>query len=165
MAQANAEYISEPEAIEVKALLLQAKRTFKPYFIDLSEEEKKGRTMAEGREGIVRLVSQIALAHPDSLARNDDPIDLGNKMTHDARLEGMRQELLTMLEMVTETQMANGIAAMKMSDRFVKVLQAGRSNNAGLDLAMREVDEWNRRFVNIGSKEESTTTHNPEPEA
>jgi hypothetical protein len=165
MAQTFGQYFSETEATEIRNLLLQARDTFKPYFIDLSEEDKKGRTMAEGREGIVRLISQIALVHETSLARNDDPNDLAGKVAKDALLEGLRQQLLHMLEMVSETQMANGIDAMRMSDRFVKVLQAGRSNNAGLDLSMREVDEWNKRFANTGTKEESTAANKPEPEA
>jgi hypothetical protein len=165
MGQTFGQYFSEIEATEVRNLLLQARDTFKPYFTDLSEEDKKGRTMAEGREGVVRLISQIALVHETSLARNDDPNDLAGKVAKDALLEGLRQQLLHLLEMVSETQMANGMEAMRMSDRFVKVLQAGRSNNAGLDLAMREVDEWNKRFVNTGSKEESTPANNPEPEA
>lgn len=67
---------------------------------------------------------------------------------------------MKLLEIVSETQMANGIAAVRMSDRFIKVLQASRSNNAGLDLAMREVDEWNKHFAHSGNKDENEDTGN-----
>ena len=143
--------LSDGEAQAIRAALLESKKTFKPYFIDLTELEKQGRTMAEGREGLVRLVAKIALAHEESLARNDSAGELAQRLDYDSNLEELRQELLTLLEMVSETQMANGILAMRMNDRFIKNLQAGRDNNAGLDLAMREVDEWNKRFAHTGN--------------
>jgi hypothetical protein len=142
--------LSDGEAQTIRTALLESKKMFKPYFIDLTDEEKKGRTMAEGREGLVRLVAKIALAHEESLARNDSAGELAQRLDYDSSLEELRQELLTLLEMVTETQMTNGILAMRMNDRFIKNLQAGRDNNAGLDLALREVDEWNKRFANTG---------------
>lgn len=156
-------YLSEAQTVEIRALLLQAKNAVKLYFTDLTEEDKQGRSMAEGREGLVRLVSKIALANEGSLARNDNASDLANKLDHDAHLETLRQELLNLMEIVTEAQMANGIAAMSMSDRFVKVLQAGRSNNSGLDLALREVDEWNKRFAHSTNKDgKEDTGNNPD---
>lgn len=143
--------LNDSEAQTILAALLESKKMLKPYFTDLTEEEKKGRTMAEGREGLVRLVSKIALAHEESLARNDSAKELAMRLDNDSRLEELRQEMLTLLEMVSETQMTNGILAMRMNDRFIKTLQAGRDNNAGLDLAMREVDEWNKRFAHTGN--------------
>ena len=40
---------------------------------------------------------------------------------------------------------------MKLTDRYVNNLQIDRGNNAALDIAMREVDEWNKRFANTGA--------------
>jgi hypothetical protein len=157
--------LSEGDAQTIRTALLESKKMFKPYFIDLTEQEKQGRTMAEGREGLVRLVSKISLAHEESLARNDSAVELAQRLDYDGSLEELRQELLTLLEMVSETQMTNGILAMRMNDRFIKTLQAGRDNNAGLDLAMREVDEWNQRFANTTPVPKKTETAKPETEA
>lgn len=119
----------------------------KPYKINLTDDAKRGsRTMAEGREGLARLVSQIATANIDSLARENDPAELADKLDYDARLETLRQSALAILETIQETQLANGIDIMKLVDAFTDNLQTSRSRNGSLDSAMGEVDEWNKRF-------------------
>jgi hypothetical protein len=118
-----------------------------PHFVNLTGKERSGnRTMAEGREGYARLISQIAIAHPDELRRKDDPIFLVQKLEYDGLMERLRQQLLSALEMTSETQLANGFDIMQMVDAFAKALQNGRSRDAALDLAMKEVDEYNKRF-------------------
>lgn len=123
--------------------------TFTPFRINLSEEQKKGaRTMAGGREGYARMVSQICNNNVNSLPRDFNPIDLSNKLAYDAKLEEVRQAAMSLLESISETQQANSIDIMKMVDDSVSVLQVARNNSASLDLAMREVDDWNARFAN-----------------
>lgn len=118
-----------------------------PYKVNLTEEQKKGnRTMAEGREGYARMVSQIATSNVNNLGRDQDPAVLSSKLAYDMKLEEARQALMTLTETITETQLANSIDIMKMVDDFVKVLQVSRGNSGSLDLAMREVDDWNNRF-------------------
>jgi hypothetical protein len=41
---------------------------------------------------------------------------------------------------------------------MVANLQTSRTGNASLDLAMREVDEWNSRFSNSGNTTEKKNT-------
>ena len=36
--------------------------------------------------------------------------------------------------------------AMLLVDRYVKNLQISRSNDGSLDMALKEVDDWNKRF-------------------
>lgn len=131
---------------KLKQSLQELQEHFKGYFANLSETEKKGRTMAEGREGLARLVSHIATEHALNLSRNDDPSELAAALEYDAALEGARQACLTLLEQISETQMANSIDIMTMVDRYTQTLDAARSSNTALDLALREVDEWNKRF-------------------
>lgn len=117
--------------------------------VNLIESEKSGaRTMAEGREGYARLVSQICNNNINSLPREFNPADLTSKLAYDSKLEEAKQAIMSLLETISETQTANSIDIMKMVDDSVKVLQISRNNNAALDLAMREVDEWNTRFAN-----------------
>ncbi len=127
-----------------------------PFKVNLTDEEKIGaRTMAEGREGYARLVSQVASAHVDSLARDQDPAELEEKLAYDSMLEKMRQRCLTLVEIISETQLANAADIMKLVDGFAASLQGSRGRNGSLDNSMKEIDEWNRRFAN--RKEEPTS--------
>lgn len=122
--------------------------TMTPFKINLNDGEKiGGRTMAEGREGMARLVSKIASAHIDSLAREHNPQDLEDRLTYDAKIEELRILAMKFLEIVDETQLANSVDVMTYVDAYTENLQTSRKNNGSLDLAMREVDEWNKRFA------------------
>jgi len=120
-----------------------------PFKINLSDGEKiGGRTMAEGREGLARLISKIASANINSLAREHNPQDLEDRLAYDAKLEELRQLAIKLNEIVTETQLANSVDIMTYVDAYAENLQTSRRDNGSLDLAMREVDEWNKRFAN-----------------
>lgn len=106
--------------------------------------------MAEGREGLARLVSKIATANIDSLARENDPQELEQRLAYDDQLEGVRQQALTIIEMITETQFANGIDIMKLVNTFTANLQTSRSRNGSLDEAMKDVYDYNKRFAPKG---------------
>lgn len=139
-------------ADEIATAIAQQVANFKPFSVNLTEDAKRGsRTMAEGREGLARLISKIATVHIDSLARENDPQVLADRLTYDSELETVRQNLLKALEMIQETQLANGIDIMKMVDAFSDNLQTSRSRNGALDESMREVDEYNKRFGNSGN--------------
>jgi hypothetical protein len=119
-----------------------------PFKVNLTDEAKRGsRTMGEGREGLARLVSNIATNNIDSLARENDPKELEDRLTYDAQLEKVRQLALSLLEITEETQLANGIDIMKLVDAFVANLQTSRSRNGSLDNSMGEVDEYYKRFA------------------
>ncbi|HTN16538.1 MAG TPA: hypothetical protein VL092_02580 [Chitinophagaceae bacterium] len=131
----------------IRANMQANANSLEQYKVNLTEEQKKsGRTMASGREGLVRLISQIASNNINSLPREHNPADLAGKLTYDGKLEELRQALLRLMEIVAETQLANSIDIMKMADDYASALQISRNNNGSLDLAMREVDDWNSRF-------------------
>jgi hypothetical protein len=132
--------------VQFNESIKKVKNNMEPYAIDLSESQKRGRSMAGGREGIVRLISKIALAHEESLGRKDNPEELETCLDYDGILEDLRQSAMALLEVVTETQLANSMDAMEMSDRYLGNLQNDRNNNSALDLALGEIDEWNKRF-------------------
>lgn len=134
-------------ADDVNKNLAEQLAAIKPYKINLTDEVKRGsRTMAEGREGYARLISKIATANIDSLARENDPAELEERLNYDARLETVRQKAISILEFIEETQLANGIDTMKLVDAFANNLQTSRRRNGSLDSAMGEVDDWNKRF-------------------
>ena len=85
---------------------------------------------------------------------------MSSRLAYDSKLEESRQAIMSLLETISDTQLANSIDIMKIVDDYVGVLQISRNNSSTLDLAMREVDEWNSRFAN-SSNSNSANTNNP----
>jgi len=144
-------YINEMASGEtldkIRRTLRDGIELLEPYKVLLSDHEKKGRrSISTGREGYVRLISQIALANVNSLPREHDPAVLEQRLLYDVQLEETRQLLMILSEVVAETQLANSIDAMRMVDTFAASLQISRGNSAALDMAMREVDNYNHRY-------------------
>ncbi|WP_310557778.1 hypothetical protein [Flavobacterium sp.] len=119
---------------------------FAPFKINLTTTERMGRSMAEGREGYARLVSRIANQFPNSLSRSDVPTDLVTMINYYDGLESNRLALVQALETIEEIQLGASMDTMVMVDRYVKNLQISRSNDASLDMAMKDVDDYNKRF-------------------
>jgi hypothetical protein len=125
-----------------------------PFKINLTDEQKKGtRSMAEGREGYARLISRIANQFPNSLSRADVPSELANVLDYYNNLEASRMALLQAMETIEEVQLAAATDVMTLVDRYAVNLQVSRGNEGNLDLAMGEVDQWNKRYAN--KKEET----------
>lgn len=145
--------LEEDVAQEIADQCKNIKKMLEPYFVALTQRNGKDRKMAEGREGFVRLISKIALEHDDCLAKKDSAQELVQMLAYDARMESLRQALFAIEEMIVKTQKANAIDSMQVCDRFARSLQANRQNNTALDRAMREVDDWNKRFGRSRRKE------------
>lgn len=127
-----------------------------PFKINLTDEQKVGtRSMAEGREGYARLISRIANQFPNSLSRADVPSELSNVLDYYNNLEANRMALLQAMETIEEIQLAAATDVMTLVDRYAANLQVSRGNEGNLDLAMSEVDQWNKRYAN--KKEEPVT--------
>ncbi len=125
-----------------------------PFKINLTDEQKKGtRSMAEGREGYARLISRIANQFPNSLSRVDVPSELSGVLDYYNNLEASRMALLQAMETIEEIQLAAATDVMTLVDRYAANLQVSRGNEGSLDLAMGEVDQWNKRYAN--KKEET----------
>lgn len=133
---------------------------FQPNSVNLTNAEASGlRTMSQGREGIVRLISKIATQNVNNLPRNEDPAQLSERLDYYASLSSLRQAFMPIFEMIDNTQNALGADIMQLSDRYAGYLQAARSSNSALDMAMGEVDDWNKRFGERPVEEDN----NPEP--
>ncbi|HEU4790505.1 MAG TPA: hypothetical protein VFS71_12515 [Flavobacterium sp.] len=119
-----------------------------PFKINLTDEEKKGtRSMAEGREGYARLISRIANQFPNSLSRADVPSELANFLDYYNSLEANKMALMQAMETIEEIQLGAATDVMTLVDRYTINLQVSRGNEGSLDLAMGEVDQWNKRFA------------------
>lgn len=117
--------------------------------IHLSDAEKIGmRSMAEGREGFARLISRIANQFPDALSRADAPEELSALLVYYDNLEANRMALLQAMETIEETQLGAATDIMTLVDRYSANLRISRANESTLNLAMREVDDWNSRYAN-----------------
>lgn len=125
------------------------------YNVSLNDDQRKGlRTMAEGREGFAKLVGDIALAHTESLPRNEDPKELQEALAYYSQLSKLRVQAAKLYEMLDDTQTATGMDVMAMVDRYSAYLQAARNANTALDGALNEVDKYNSRFGAVGEKTE-----------
>lgn len=148
--------IADVALTNYKASVDGFRQTLLPYVVSLTGTEKQGiRVMAEGREGYVRLLSRIAMAHPDCLSRNDNPQQLVDALDYDQHLEDLRQSLMALSELINNIQIANSKDIMQYADHYAASLQVGRSGNSSLDTAMYEIDDWNKRY---GTKKSSTDT-------
>ena len=114
------------------------------------------RTMAEGREGYARLISRIANQFPNALSRADNPTELSGLLDYYNNLEGGRMAILQNLETVEEIQLGASSDIMTLTDRYKDNLQISRQNDSALDLAMRDVDNWNSRFGSNKNKTDDT---------
>ena len=117
--------------------------------------------MAEGREGYARLVSRIATQFPNSLSRVDVPADLSNLLDYYQNLEAVRLAYIQGIETIEETQLGAATDIMTLVDRYAQNLQISRANEGALDGAMKEVDEWNKRFgANKTNVQQDSSTEN-----
>jgi hypothetical protein len=129
-----------------------------PFKINLTDDEKLGtRSMAEGREGYARLISRIANQFPNSLSRADVPTELTNLLDYYSGLEANRMALLQAMETIEEVQLGAATDIMTLVDRYATNLQISRGNEGSLDLAMGEVDQWNKRYANRKTEQETPT--------
>jgi hypothetical protein len=139
--------------------------TFKAKSYNIEKKKKAGvRTMAEGREGLARLVSSVATEHVDSLSRSDNPADLAAKLAYDTNLETLRQSCMRFMEMIEDTQWANSADIMLLVDRFVQVLQAQRGSNTALDNALSEIDNFNKQFGPLNTDTDTAPAPTPPSE-
>ena len=124
-----------------------------PFKINLTNDEKIGaRSMSEGREGYVRLISRIANEFPDSLSRVDVSTDLSNLLNYYDNLESNRITLLKANEIIQEIQLAAATDIMVLVDRYATSLQMSRANEGHLDQVMADVDNWNQRYASNKNK-------------
>ena len=147
MTQLVTKFAAKADTDQIIAGANAINKLFEPNSVNLTNEQLTGlRTMSQGREGVVRLLSSIATQNINSLPRNEDPADLASRLEYYTQLQAARQAIMPLFEMLDNTQNALGGDIMQLYDRYYCYLQAARSGNTTLDLAMAEIDEWNKRF-------------------
>lgn len=135
----------------------QLAKIFEPKAVSLNDEQKIGiRTVGEGREGIARTISRVALTHEMCLPRNEDAKVMESALDYYDQLSLLYQKLAHLQEMIDDTRVALGIDIMGMGDRYSGYLQTARSANTSLDMAMKAIDEYNKRFGSRSGGEEIT---------
>jgi hypothetical protein len=141
-------FLAEPDFDTAHAELDQRIVIVKPFSTSLNDSQRIGiRTMAEGREGMVRTVCRISLTHVDCLPRNENPGEMEKALAYYDRLAGLLQKVALYHEMIDDTLVAVGGDIMALADRYTGYLQTARAGNNNLDMALDQVDEYNRRFA------------------
>jgi hypothetical protein len=148
-------FLGEPDFDTAHAELDQRISMLKPFCVSLNDSQRVGfRTMAEGREGLVRTVCRISLTHRKSLPQDENPEELEKALVYYDKLAGLLQKVSLYYEMTDDTLTALGGDLMAMCDRYTGYLQVARTGNTSLDMALNQVDEYNKRFTGKASEEE-----------
>ena len=148
-------FLSKPDIDKIYQSLDQVIAVVKPVSTSLNDTQRIGlRTMAEGREGMVRTISRIALTHLDSLPRNEDPKEVEETLAYYDQLAALLQKVSFFHEMLDDTITAVGADVMAITDRYGGYLQAARVGNTSLDMALDQLDAYNKRFGTRTAKEE-----------
>lgn len=143
---------------EISSLLKQAIGLSAPFTIELNSDEKEGiRTVAEGREGYVRLVTNLSETYNGELPRTYDETVLRKKLNLREAVGLLLLQTQQINTMLDNTYVGLGADIMKQADETVQHLQASRMRNGELDKALKTIDEYNKRF---GKKKETDTTTN-----
>ncbi len=148
-------FLAGPDFDLAHAELDQRTSFLKSFCTSLNDSQRVGfRTMAEGREGLVRTVCRISLTHRNYLPQSENPEEMEKALAYYDRLAGLLQKVALYHEMLDDTLVALGGDIMGMSDRYTGYLQVARTGNNSLDMALDQVDEYNRRFAGKASVEE-----------
>lgn len=141
-------FIDEPAFEEAHKELDNRIGLVKKFSTSLSDTERHGlRTMGEGREGFVRTVSRIALTHVDCMPRNENPEEMEQALAYYDKLASLLQKVAFYHELVDDTLVALSNDIMGMADRYTGYLQTARAGNNSLDMALDQVDAYNKRFA------------------
>lgn len=148
-------FFAQPDIDKAQTDLEQRINTIKPFTASLNDSQRLGlRTMAEGREGLARTISRIAITHFENLPRNENPEEMEAALAYYDKLSTLQQRVLFYSEMIDDTLTGLGADIMAMADRYVGYLQTARNGNNNLDMALSQVDDYNKRFGNRSSKPE-----------
>lgn len=103
---------------------------------------------------MARTISRITLTHTDCLPRNENPEEAETALKYYDQLAGLLQKAAFFHEMIDDTLTAVGADIMAMVDRYAGFLQAARAGNTSLDMALDQLDEYNKRFANKSEEQE-----------
>jgi len=161
-------YITEQISSDLLAKLSKSVNIWsdqiRPEAVRVKDEEKKGmRSMAEGREGYVRLVAKVATQHEKYLSRADTAADLNDRLRYYDVLATARQSLMELFELIDGTQWGAGVDCMRYADRFNNTLQNHRDDSA-IDAALNEIDEWNKRYSRNNNSDNAATQSESTPQ-
>ena len=154
-----AQHLSDAQISEVIDLMTKVRNILVDSASPLSPDEKKNRSMAEKREGYVRLVLRVAENFVDELPRSFDLEEYKNLLKARDEWKIMLLKAEEVAELIEDTEYAIGVELMKQVDRAAAALNSGRKNNPALDRAMREIDDYNQQF---GTKKKEVDYEEPD---
>ncbi len=145
---------------------------FGAHSVSLSGKDKIGlRTMGKGREGVVLQMSTIALSFEECLPRTENASDLETILEYHKDLLALHTRVGKLYEMLGDTISATCVDAIQTFDDYNNHFQTARKKNSSLDLALKPIDEYNKRFGKLGEEtvdpdgEEGDTQKPDQPKA
>ncbi|MBL7733246.1 MAG: hypothetical protein JNM88_18915, partial [Chitinophagaceae bacterium] len=129
---------TEDVLVKMNAAADESINHFESHAVSLSDKERVGlRTMGNGRQGIVRSMSGIALSFEECLPRTENATDLHQMLDYHISLNDLFIKVGKLYEMLRDTVSATGVDAIKTFDRYNNYFQTARNNNSALDLALQ----------------------------
>ena len=165
--QFNSEQVlSAEELILLFDLLKQLKVLLDKVAINLTDDERRGiRSVSARREGYVLQILRLCQQYAHVLPRNFDENKFSELVKQVDTWKRVQIATREANEISTDLLLAMGAFTMRYVDTAYAALQTGRKNNANLDDAMIDIDNYNNRFGrSSNAANENTTTDNTSAE-
>lgn len=139
--------LSAEELLLLFDLLKQLKILLDKVAINLSDEERRGiRSVSARREGYVLQILRLCQQYANVLPRNFDENKFAELVKQVDTWKRIQIATREANEISTDLLLAMGAFTMRYVDTGYAALQTGRKNNANLDDAMVDIDNYNNRF-------------------
>lgn len=112
------------------------------------------RSVGSSRMGLVKIVENIASQYDGKLSKEDNAVELSKRVAYLEKLRRYRIAVTQLLETLDDTEKAVGQDVMSHVDKFSASLQTARHHDGDLDMAMKELDDYNARFGAAMEQEE-----------
>lgn len=140
---------------EGKDAIKNLERIFSPFKKPLTNKERRGlRAVGTSRYGLAKIIERIAGQYDHKLPKEDSASAFSQRIAYLDQLRHYIIALQNHLETMDDTEKAVGKDIMACVDKYSSIFQIARKHDGDLDLAMKELDEYNTRFGLIIKEED-----------
>lgn len=135
--------------------------TLTPNAVSLSNQTRKNlRVIGTSRLGLVEIVNGLSIQYNDKLAKNDQALDLNQRLAYLRLMLEYKMAIGRLYELVDDTTKALSNDVMAFVDKFSNTLRNARRFDGDLDENMKELDNYNARFGKMMESEDGETENN-----
>jgi hypothetical protein len=116
------------------------------------------RSVGNSRMGLVKIVEKMAIQYDGKLSKEDNAAELSKRIAYLEKIRQYKIAAMNLFELLDDTDKALGQDVMAHVDKFSANLQTARQHDGDLDMAMKELDDYNARFGPTMDQEEAENT-------